>query len=70
MASVGQKKDVTFFRLACSSCVNMKEEEECGNLTDAEIAAALRRDDELGLLVSQAFLFAVAPFCKVMEVSA
>ena len=36
-------------------------------LTNAEIADALNREDELGKLVSSAFSFNVAPFCEVLS---
>ena len=52
---------VTFCVFACLSFVN----DEAFLLTDAEIADALNREDELGKLVSCAFSFDVLDFGEV-----
>ncbi len=41
-------------------------EDECSTLlTEAELSAAIERDDELGRLVARAFSFAVPSFSEV-----
>ena len=55
-------KTVTFSILACLCFVNDEEI----SLTNAEIADALNREDELGKLVFRAFSFDIPPFNKIL----